>query len=70
MEPVILYAIIGALSLIVGIVAGKIIFAKNTKKQVEEAEAQAQSIIAIGLNLDFPQARQVRRATQHVGQRL
>jgi ribonucrease Y len=45
MEPVILYAIIGALSLIVGIVAGKVIFAKNTKKQVEEAEAQAQSII-------------------------
>lgn len=45
MEPVILYAIIGILSLIVGIVAGKVIFAKNTKKQVEEAEAQAQSII-------------------------
>ncbi len=45
MEPVILYAIIGVLSLIVGIVAGKVIFAKNTKKQVEEAEAQAQSII-------------------------
>lgn len=45
MEPVILYAIIGVLSLIVGIVAGKVIFAKNTKKQVEEAEAQAQSIL-------------------------
>ncbi len=45
MEPVILYAIIGVLSLIVGVVAGKIIFAKNTKKQVEEAESQAQSIL-------------------------
>ena len=45
MEPVILYAIIGILSLIVGIVTGKVIFAKNTKKQVEEAEAQAQTII-------------------------
>ena len=45
MEPVLLYAITGVLSLIVGIVAGKVIFAKNTKKQVEEAESQAQSII-------------------------
>ena len=45
MEPVILYAIIGILSLIEGIIAGKVIFAKNTKKQVEEAEAQAQLMI-------------------------
>jgi ribonuclease Y len=29
----------------VGIIAGKVIFAKNTKKQVEEAEAQAQLMI-------------------------
>lgn len=45
MEPTILYVIIGALSLVIGVVAGKVIFAKNTKKQLEEAEAQAQSII-------------------------
>ena len=41
MEPNILYIIIGAGGLIAGIVLGKIIFAKNTKKQVEDAEKQA-----------------------------
>ncbi len=45
MEPVILYIIIGVVSLIAGVLAGKIIFAKNTRKQIEEAELQAQSII-------------------------
>ncbi len=45
MEPTILYVIIGALSLVIGVVAGKVIFAKNTKKQLEEAEGQAQSIL-------------------------
>jgi ribonucrease Y len=45
MEPVILYIIIGVTALIAGILAGKIIFAKNTKKQLEEADFQAQSII-------------------------
>lgn len=45
MEPVILYIIIGIVSLITGVLAGKIIFAKNTRKQIEEAELQAQSII-------------------------
>src|SRR6266487_1366901 len=37
--------IIGLFALLIGIVAGKFIFAKNTKKQVEEAELQAQRII-------------------------
>src|SRR3954471_15663029 len=37
--------IIGLIALAVGIVAGKFIFAKNTKKQVEDAELQAQKII-------------------------
>ncbi|MDI9363335.1 MAG: ribonuclease Y [Flavobacterium sp.] len=37
--------IIGVLALIVGIVAGKIIFAKNTQQQVAEAEAKANSLI-------------------------
>ena len=45
MEPLILYIIIGAVALIIGIVAGKIIFAKNTKKQIQEAELQSQNIL-------------------------
>lgn len=45
MEPTILSIIIGAIALIAGIVLGKFIFAKNTRKQVEEAEQQAQNII-------------------------
>src|SRR6187431_1484670 len=48
MEPNILSIIIGAIALIIGILLGKFIFAKNTKKQVEEAEIQAQKIIADG----------------------
>lgn len=45
MEPVILYIIIGAAALILGVIAGKIIFAKNTRQQLEDADLQAQSII-------------------------
>ncbi len=37
--------IIGVLALIVGIIAGRFIFAKNTKQQLEDAEAKANSII-------------------------
>ncbi len=37
--------IIGVIALIAGFVAGKLVFAKNTKFQVEEAELKAQSII-------------------------
>jgi ribonuclease Y len=48
MEPIIIYVIIGAAALILGIILGKLVFAKNTKKQVEEAEQQAQKIIADG----------------------
>lgn len=46
MEPTIIYIIIGAAALILGIVLGKFIFAKNTKKQIEEAEQQSQKIIS------------------------
>ena len=46
MDPIIIQVIIGVIALIVGIIAGKLIFAKNTKKQVEEAELQAQSIFS------------------------
>jgi len=45
MDPIIIQVVIGVIALIVGIIAGKVIFAKNTKKQVEEAELQAQSIL-------------------------
>lgn len=45
MEPTILYIIIGVAALILGIVAGKFIFAKNTQKQIQEAEHQAQTIL-------------------------
>ncbi len=45
MDPIIIYIIIGASALIIGIIAGKLIFAKNTRKQVEGAELQAKTII-------------------------
>ncbi|MES2328459.1 MAG: ribonuclease Y [Bacteroidota bacterium] len=45
MDPNVLYIIIGVGALIVGLIAGRLFFAKNTKKQVEEAEQQAQNIL-------------------------
>ncbi|GAB2837039.1 ribonuclease Y [Ferruginibacter profundus] len=48
MEPTIIYIIIGIAALIIGLVLGKVVFAKNTKKQIEEAEIQAQKIVADG----------------------
>ena len=45
MDPNILYIIIGVAALVVGLVAGKLIFAKNTRKKVEEAELQSQTIL-------------------------
>ena len=45
MDPNIISIIIGAVALIVGIVAGKLIFSKNTKRKTEEAELQAQTIL-------------------------
>src|SRR5580658_10007097 len=46
MDQAVYYIIIGVLALASGIAAGKAIFAKNTKKQVDEADIQAQKIIA------------------------
>ncbi|MBX3254810.1 MAG: ribonuclease Y [Chitinophagaceae bacterium] len=46
MELNVLSIIIPVAALIIGIVAGKIIFAANTKKQVEEADSQAQKIVS------------------------
>jgi ribonuclease Y len=41
-----LTAIIGLVALLAGIVAGKFIFAKNTKQKIDEAEAQARKLVA------------------------
>jgi ribonuclease Y len=41
----IIYIIIGAVALVTGIIAGKIMFSANTKKDVEEARRQAESIL-------------------------
>jgi len=48
MDPIIIYIIIGAAALVLGIILGKLVFAKNTQKQIAEAEQQAQKIIADG----------------------
>jgi ribonuclease Y len=45
MELNTLAIIIGVLALIIGIVAGKFIFAKNTQKKIEEADQQAQKLL-------------------------
>jgi ribonuclease Y len=45
MDPNILPIIIAVSALIIGIVAGKFIFSKNTKKKLEEAELQAENIL-------------------------
>ncbi|HRE50086.1 MAG TPA: ribonuclease Y [Flavitalea sp.] len=46
MESNILIYIIGGIALIVGIVTGKFLFAKNVKRTVEEAEQQARKTVA------------------------
>jgi len=45
MELNTLAIIIGVLALLIGIVAGKFIFAKNTQKKIEEANQQAQKLL-------------------------
>jgi len=45
MDPNIIAIIIGAIALVAGIIAGKFIFAPNTRKKVEEAELQSQTIL-------------------------
>ena len=46
MDQNILAYIIGGVALLIGIVAGKFIFAKNTKQKIEEAERQARKIVS------------------------
>ena len=45
MDPNLISIIIGVAALIVGIIAGKFIFAKNTQQIVEEAELQSKNIL-------------------------
>jgi ribonucrease Y len=45
MDPIIISVIIGVAALVVGIVVGKLIFAKNTRQKVEEAELQSKTIL-------------------------
>ena len=45
MDPNVIYAIIGVSALIIGILAGKFIFAKNTRRQIEEAEIESKAVI-------------------------
>ncbi|MBI1342870.1 MAG: ribonuclease Y [Terrimonas sp.] len=46
MDPNILTSIIGGVALILGIIAGKFIFAKSTKRKIEEAEQQVNKILS------------------------
>ena len=46
MELNVLSIIIGVVGIVAGIIAGKFVFAANTKKQIEEAESQAQKLVA------------------------
>ena len=46
MDSTIIYIIIGIAALIAGVLAGKVIFAKNTDKQVQEAELEAKKLVA------------------------
>ncbi|MEI8099035.1 MAG: ribonuclease Y [Sediminibacterium sp.] len=45
MDQTVISIIIGAFSLITGGLAGKFLFSKNTKKQIEDAEQQSQTIL-------------------------
>src|SRR3954469_11207288 len=45
MDLNIITLIVAVAALLVGIIAGKFIFAKDTRKRVEEAELQAQTLI-------------------------
>jgi ribonuclease Y len=45
MDQTVIFIIVGVVALIAGIIAGKFIFAKDTQKQIIEADLQAQSIV-------------------------
>ena len=45
MNSTIIYIIIGVAALVAGLLAGKVVFAKNTDKQVQEAELESKKIL-------------------------
>ncbi|HSC37178.1 MAG TPA: Rnase Y domain-containing protein, partial [Chitinophagaceae bacterium] len=46
MDSTIISVIVGVAGLVVGVIAGKFIFAKDTKHKIDEAEAQAGKIVS------------------------
>src|SRR6478735_8719010 len=46
MDSTILISIVGAVALVAGIFAGKMIFAKNTQQKIQEAEEQSRKVVA------------------------
>ncbi len=46
MDPIVISIIAAVVGVIVGLIIGKTVFAKDTRKQVEEAEQQSQKLIA------------------------
>lgn len=46
MDAIVIYIILSIVSIVIGIIAGKFIFAKDTQRQVEEAQAKADRIVA------------------------
>ena len=46
MDSTIILVVVGVVAVAVGLIAGKLVFAKNTENKVQEAEQQAQKIIA------------------------
>ncbi len=45
MDSTIIVAIVAVVAILIGIILGKLIFAKNTQKQIDDAEQQAQKIV-------------------------
>jgi ribonuclease Y len=46
MDSTVLYIIIAVICLAVGVLVGKLIFSKNTRKQIEDANQQSQKILS------------------------
>ena len=46
MDPIVISIIVGIAGIVAGVILGKVIFAKDTRKQVEDAEQLAQKLIA------------------------
>ncbi len=66
MDSTILAAIIGIVALLIGIFLGKMIFAKNTQKQVEDAERQAKKLLDDAKTLaDTLKEKKVLEAKEH-----